>query len=398
MEKIPKKPKFQVLISFFGLLTFLYFYWGLSHFKDSGDLICPIKLPIENPIAQNRKQLSKYLGLGQVVLLSSAQRVERPGSDMELPGWRQPSNIIYLLGKYEISDSLVLVNNTLSGLKVSVFLPNLSEREIVFNGNAPDFDQIKKDYMLDGVYLVNEMPTVLGGLTIKSASVDILNHIPKMILNQLNNTKTMIEYSKETEDIFIQSRFIKTEAELKMLQYSSEAAVFSHKMLDKAIKNWDIITESTLASYFELVSTFCKCRLQAYNPIVGAGKHAGVLHFPTGEDIDGGSLPIDDNSYILVDAAGAYNGYASDVTRTYLKRTDPKKELLIKIVKDANKAGLDAHIIGNKVIEKLKSIPMCQMHQLKSYFLDYGNMIFFWRTILMICLHLVLLKYLCLIV
>jgi Xaa-Pro aminopeptidase len=59
---------------------------------------------------------------------------------------------------------------------------------------------------------------------------------------------------------------------------------------------------------FAYVSTACGCNLQAYNPIVGAGKHSAVLHFPTGQTPDGGSLNIPSKDLILIDAAGAYRG------------------------------------------------------------------------------------------
>jgi Xaa-Pro aminopeptidase len=49
----------------------------------------------------------------------------------------------------------------------------------------------------------------------------------------------------------------------------------------------------------------------AYETIVAAGTHAGVLHFaPTGR-------PLANGDVVLIDAGGEYRGYASDVTRTY---------------------------------------------------------------------------------
>ena len=79
--------------------------------------------------------------------------------------------------------------------------------------------------------------------------------------------------------------------------------------------------EIELYTLFEYYSTLCGCRLQAYNPIVGAGVDGSVLHFRTGENETRAyeNLDIDNPSFILIDAAPEYKGYASDVTRTYVR-------------------------------------------------------------------------------
>jgi len=49
----------------------------------------------------------------------------------------------------------------------------------------------------------------------------------------------------------------------------------------------------------------------AYNPIVGSGKNATVLHYNQNSDT------IGENDLIVVDAGAGYAGYASDITRAY---------------------------------------------------------------------------------
>jgi Xaa-Pro aminopeptidase len=79
-------------------------------------------------------------------------------------------------------------------------------------------------------------------------------------------------------ELFIQSRFQKTKTELDALKFASDVARIAHQELEANIRG----TESVLAAKFNLFSTECGARLQAYNPIVGCGPHAAVLHFPTG--------------------------------------------------------------------------------------------------------------------
>ena len=72
-----------------------------------------------------------------------------------------------------------------------------------------------------------------------------------------------------------------------------------------------------LKALFEHLCALCGGRVQAYNPIIGAGKDGAVLHFRTGENRARGYGLIEDNSLILIDAAPEFRGYASDLTRTY---------------------------------------------------------------------------------
>jgi Xaa-Pro aminopeptidase len=52
---------------------------------------------------------------------------------------------------------------------------------------------------------------------------------------------------------------------------------------------------------------------------VGAGPHAAVLHYRTGEDVEAGYESIPEPSFVLIDGAPEYLGWASDLTRTYAR-------------------------------------------------------------------------------
>jgi Xaa-Pro aminopeptidase len=343
---ISKKPRFS-WIYLFGFLFLGYSLYVLT-IDEKDHLKCPVPIPSVQPILETRAQMKSKL-IDGLVLLESAPKLERLGSDMELPGWRQTSSVLYLLGKYDIARSFVLINATCTRLCVSVFLPILSEREIIFNGAEVDKDQVKRDFLLDNVYDIDELAHVIQNQKVFTTSKNTWEALPKDIQSSLHNKNAVVEYSQEVEQAFLQSRFIKTRAELELLKYASQTAMFTHNVIEKYIKTSAIVTESQTAKYFEYVSSLCGSYLQSYNPIVGSGKHAGVLHFPTGETIDGGSLDIPEKDFILIDAAGAYNGYASDITRTYARKSSKKLRLLSSIVFKSQQAGIAAHKLGNNV-------------------------------------------------
>jgi Xaa-Pro aminopeptidase len=334
-------------LSLFGFLVIGYSIYSLLP-PPKDRLQCPFPAPTATPVQANRAQLATKLPSG-LVLLESAPKIERLASDMELPGWRQTSNVLYVLGKFDIASSFVLINSTCSTLCVSVFLPELSDREIIFNGAEVDKDQVVRDFDLTSVHDLHELAAIVQGQTVYSTSQSTFSLLPKQVQGDLEAHKVTIQYSAEVEQAFLQSRFIKTQPELELLHYASQSAMFTHNMVKKYIETSPLVTESQTAKYFEYVSSLCGSYLQSYNPIVGSGKHSGVLHFPTGETIDSGMSPISKHDFILIDAAGAYQGYASDITRTYARKSSHKLRELSSIVLSSQQAGIAEHKLGNMV-------------------------------------------------
>ena len=314
---------------------------------------CPVdlELPDQSPVPKNRARVHNLLTGHDLVLLGSAPDVVMyPGSDMELSGWRQTSNILYILGRYDISKSFVLLNTTGPVLGISLFLPDLAQREIVFNGDVPDKDELIKKFELVDVYSISELPDILGKNNLTSPDKNIADLIPEPVKDKIKSKGGSFGYSADVEQAFVTSRFRKSPEELDYLRYAGKVARLAHKFVGEAIEDGHYISESGLASFFVHISTICKCRLQAYPPIVGAGAHAGVLHFPTGQDYEAGYGNVDPTDFILIDAAGAYDGYASDLTRTYATKSSDNFKELHRIVEKSQLAGLAAHVKGNTVI------------------------------------------------
>jgi len=64
-------------------------------------------------------------------------------------------------------------------------------------------------------------------------------------------------------------------------------------------------------AHFEASCAECGLRQQAYLPIVGSGPHSAILHYNTNQRRG------DASDLLLVDAAGEFRGYCSDITRTF---------------------------------------------------------------------------------
>ncbi|MBV9609770.1 MAG: M24 family metallopeptidase, partial [Acidobacteria bacterium] len=84
------------------------------------------------------------------------------------------------------------------------------------------------------------------------------------------------------------------------------------------------------------------CERPAYEPIVGAGFNSTILHY------DSDSGPIHDGDVVLMDVAGEYSYYASDITRTLPAngKFSARQRELYDIVLGAQEAAIQAFRAG----------------------------------------------------
>jgi Xaa-Pro aminopeptidase len=84
-------------------------------------------------------------------------------------------------------------------------------------------------------------------------------------------------------------------------------------------------------------------RESAYPPIVGSGANGCILHYTEN------SAQLRDGDLVLIDAGAEYEGYASDITRTFPVngRFTPEQRAVHDLVLDAQLAAIDAVKPGN---------------------------------------------------
>ncbi|KAI8922264.1 peptidase M24, structural domain-containing protein [Powellomyces hirtus] len=290
-----------------------------------------------------------------LVALSSGSRPGRDDSDMELAQWRTSSNVMYLLGEFQISDAVVLLevqggsDTKRPKLDVTLFLPNQTERETIFMGGFPDTQVFRDEFGVKQVKTIHEFAAHVGSRLVLTTSK---RELAKTLDPTGEKELPSIEENDTVKDLFVQARFVKSPDELVKIAYASQTAAWVHRMVaaqlqrSAPVNDTDRrITEITLASLFNHLSALCGSRLQAYPAIVGAGRHASILHYRTGENATSGYAPIpsDPPTFVLIDAAGEYQGYASDLTRTYVRRDkwSPKMKLIHEMVRKAQQAALD---------------------------------------------------------
>lgn len=131
-------------------------------------------------------------------------------------------------------------------------------------------------------------------------------------------------------------RMVKTPGEIALIRKATEASIEAHLAAMKAMRpglgEWEI---GALMKYeYERRG----CEWPAYPPIVGSGFFSTVLHYDQNWNL------LKDGDVVVMDVAGAYGGYATDITRTLPVngKFTPRQREVYEIVLGAQNAALAA--------------------------------------------------------
>ena len=104
-------------------------------------------------------------------------------------------------------------------------------------------------------------------------------------------------------------RLHKTDKEIALMQRAADIACEAHVLAMKKVKPG--MNEGQVESLMEAYMRDKGASGVAYNSIIGGGDNATILHYVEN------NTPLKDGDLILIDAGAEYEGYASDITRTF---------------------------------------------------------------------------------
>jgi Xaa-Pro aminopeptidase len=103
-------------------------------------------------------------------------------------------------------------------------------------------------------------------------------------------------------------RMVKSPAEIALIRKAVEASVDAHLAAMKAVHPG--VWEYEIAALMNYEYGRRGCEWPAYPPTVGSGFFSTVIHYDQDEN------QMKSGDVVVIDAAGSYSGYASDITRT----------------------------------------------------------------------------------
>lgn len=288
-----------------------------------------------------RKKLAAQLPPDSVAIIPAAHELLRNGDAHYR--FRQDSDFYYLTG-YNEPDALLFVS---SGAETESVLFNRPRNpaEEQWTGVRLGQDGAIKVLGMNRSFSIHtlseELPNLLLGKTSVYYSLGRYSAIEKLILNSISSIKSMIRKGVKAPDtlcdlepIVSEMRLIKSEAEIALMRQAASISVSAHKKAMRSCR--EMSYEYQLEA--ELIYEFSRhgCRSVAYDPIVGAGANACILHYTSN------NKALNSGDLVLIDAGGEFENYAADITRTFPVNGQftAEQKSIYQLVLKAQKAGI----------------------------------------------------------
>jgi Xaa-Pro aminopeptidase len=259
--------------------------------------------------------------VGGVVVLFAPMESEGPN---DLYGFRQEDNFYYLSGLTEPGSALLIAPAAESKAdkpahpytEILFFPPrNLTQEKWTGPKLGPENPDAPKITGFDRVEDMPKLPDEVIKLVPSGAHQVIYTDVasydqtsastePLEFLKDVNSflsfqdVKPMIDFLRTTKDA----------GEVALIRKAVDASVAAHFAAFKAVK--PNVTEREISALMQYEWGKRGCERPAYAPIVGSGYYSTVLHYSDDDHV------MKSGDVVVIDAAGEYSMYASDITRT----------------------------------------------------------------------------------
>jgi Xaa-Pro aminopeptidase len=297
---------------------------------------------------KRRQRLMEMVGDESVVIVRAATHKIR-NNDVHYP-YRQDSDFLYLSGFCEPEAMIVLLPEGKEGRAILFCRERDSHREM-WDGVMAGTEGAVEQFGFDESFPISEvkqlLPQMLHGRERVCYDLGKDPDFDHLLIGWMNEfrAKTRKKFQAPDEIIALghslhEMRLFKSRTELTSMRKSARIAANAHRRAMQVCKPG--MNEAEI--HAELLRTFTRRQCEAsYPPIVGGGANACVLHYISNR------APLNDGDLLLIDAGAEYDGYASDITRTFPvngRFTGPQKELY-QLVLDAQQSAIDAVRAGN---------------------------------------------------
>ena len=266
--------------------------------------------------AKRRLQLMRMAGEGSVIIVCAAPARFR-NSDVHYP-YRQNSDFLYLTGFRESDAILVMTPDEGEGNCVLFCRERDPEREM-WDGRMAGLGGAVKDFGMDQAFAYEEigkrLPVMLQNRERIYYDLGRSPQFDQRLIGWLNEFRGRPrknfhapEEIHALDHMLHDLRLYKTREELAVMRKSADVAVEAHQRAMRACRPG--MNEADI--HAELLHTFTRHHCEpSYSPIVAGGANACVLHYIANRDT------LNDGDLLLIDSGAEYDGYASDVTRTF---------------------------------------------------------------------------------
>lgn len=304
---------------------------------------------LKTEFANRRKRLMQMMGAGAIAILPAAP-VRLRNRDAEYP-YRADSDFYYLTGFPEPEAVAVLI----PGRKQGEYILFCRERDLqqeTWHGRRAGTEGATAHHGAADAFPISDIAEILPGLLEKCERVyytmglypDFDLRVMEWV-NQIRNKSRAGAHAPHEfvalDHVLHEMRLFKSRAEIEAMRRAAQISAAGHRRAMQACRPG--MMEYQIEAELRYEFTRSGSTAPAYNPIVGGGANACILHYTEN------NVPLNDGELLLVDAGAEFDCYAGDITRTYPVngRFTPAQRALYEVVLAAQLAALDKVHPGN---------------------------------------------------
>ncbi len=265
---------------------------------------------------RRRRQLMRMAGRDAIVIVPAAPERVR-SNDSHYP-YRQDSDFHYLSGFPEPDAVLALIPGREQGETILFCRERDAERER-WDGARAGTEGAVAEYGFDDAFPIADIDDILPGM-IEGRS-RVYYHFGRdsefdlKLIGWVNRVRAEVRRGAVPPHEFValshllhDLRLYKSRAELRVMKKSARIAAAAHVRAMRNVRPGmnEHEVEADLLHEFRRHGA-----VASYEPIVGGGANACVLHYRAN------NAPLRDGDLLLIDAGAEYQCYASDITRTF---------------------------------------------------------------------------------
>jgi Xaa-Pro aminopeptidase len=266
-----------------------------------------------------RPQLAEFMrrmGPNAVAVIPAAREVMR-SNDTEYR-FRQDSDFYYLTGFNEPEAVAVVAPSREE--RFTLFVRPRDREKETWTGRRAGIEGARERFGADAAFPVEEfqakLAEILDGAHTLYYRLGGNPEFDQTIIGQLARMRAMgwrkVRPPQTVTDpgvLLHEMRLVKTEDEVALMQRAADIASEAHREAMRAARPG--AKEYEIEALIEYVFRRSGASGPAYNSIVGAGVNATILHYVSND------AELRDGDLLLIDAGAEYEGFASDITRTF---------------------------------------------------------------------------------
>ncbi|KAF4347258.1 intermediate cleaving peptidase 55, mitochondrial [Cannabis sativa] len=284
--------------------------------------------------------------------------------------FRQEADYLYMTGCQQPGGLAILGHEC----GFCMFMPDAIPHDIIWQGKVAGVDDALETFKAEKAYPMRKLREILPDMIKGSSTLfhNVHTAIPAYMNLEPFQKAADTGKVKDVACITHELRLIKSPAELKLMRES--ASIACQALLQTMLHSKMYPCESILSAKFEYECRIRGAQRMAFNPVVGGGPNASVIHYSRNDQ------KIKDGDLVLMDVGCELHGYVSDLTRTWPpcgSFSSPQEELYDLILQTNKeclklcKPGASIRQIHNYSVEKLrkglKEIGILQREASSSY-------------------------------